>query len=77
MKREITIEEFYDMFWGENISEFIVTNEFISSNQEFIDEITYDMYRIYINSETTLNILSRITESMFKNLKVYNPNVKI
>lgn len=77
MNKDLTIEDFYNVFWGDYVSKYIVTTEMIINNQEFIDEITYDMYRIYMNTEINISVLARMAESFFKNFRIYSPNVKI
>lgn len=70
---EKTIEEFYDLFWGEYVSRLVAPDTLLRDNQEFIDEITYDMYRLYSISKIDINILKRITESFIKNMRIYKP----
>lgn len=69
----MTIEEFYSEFWGNKVSEYVVTTEMIIENQEFIDEITFEMYRMFLNADIPMNILARMTESFFKNMRIYKP----
>lgn len=61
----ITIEEFYDYLW-EEVSDSIVPTLFLHNNQEFINSVTFDLYRIHnmTNGLITVRHLARIVESM-------------
>lgn len=61
----LTYNEFYEQLWG-NISDNIVSEEFLNSNPEYIDALTFEMYRMYDMDETLqFTTLRRLTESFF------------
>lgn len=65
---EYTIDEFFDLLW-EEVSDSIVPTLFLHKNQEFIDTITFDLYRIYSMTKgvTTIGQLARVVESIIGN----------
>lgn len=73
MEEEYTIEDFYADLWGQHVSEKVVPTQLIQTNQEFIDEITYELFRLHENAKIPLNILSRIAEAFIKNMRIYQP----
>lgn len=71
--QELTYEEFYDLLW-EDVSEKIVSTSYLDENEDFISNMSFDLYRIYqMNSVLTIRILSRMTESYFFNLFRFQP----
>ena len=66
------LSEFSESLWI-NVSQKIVTDSYIETYKDFIDEISYDMWKEYHNSEQELSILmfSRMVESFFFNLFHY------
>ena len=61
----LTYNEFYEQLWG-NISDNIVSEEFLNSNPEYIDAFTFELYRMYDMDETLqFTTLRRLTESFF------------
>jgi len=71
--QEITYEEFYDILW-ENVSEKIVSTMYLDENDDYINSITFDLYRLYqMNCGITIRIVGRMLESSFFNLFRYKP----
>jgi len=71
--QELTYEEFYDLLW-EDVSEKIVSTAYLDENEDFINSITFDMYRLFqMNYNITIRSLSRIIESFFFNLFRFDP----
>lgn len=64
----LNIEEFYDILWNE-VSENIVPTLFIYKNSDYIDSITFDLFRIHnmTSGIVTIRHLARIVESMLGN----------
>ena len=61
----LTYNEFYEQLWG-NISDNIVSEEFLNSNPEYIDALTFEIYSMYDMDETLqFTTLRRLTESFF------------
>ena len=61
----LTYNEFYEQLWG-NISDNIVSEEFLNSNPEYIDALTFELYRMNDMDETLqFTTLRRLTESFF------------
>ena len=44
--QELTYEEFYDLLW-EDISEKIVSTSYLDEYEDFISNLTFDMFRLY------------------------------
>lgn len=77
MKQHMAYEDFYEQLWG-NISARIVSEDYITNNQEFIDTITFDVYRLYeMDDSLTFSVVKRMVESFFFALFRYQPEVKV
>lgn len=71
--QELTYEEFYDLLW-EDVSEKIVSTSYLDENEDFVSNMSFDLYRAYqMNSVLTIRTLSRITEAYFFNLFRFQP----
>ena len=69
----LTYNEFYEQLWG-NISDNIVSEEFLNSIPEYIDALTFELYRMYDMDETLqFTTLRRLTESFFFTLYRLKP----
>ena len=63
--QELTYEEFYDLIW-EDVSEKIVSTSYLDEYEDFVSNLTFDMYRLYqMNNCLTIRLISRIIESFF------------
>ena len=72
--QELTYEEFYDLLW-EDVSEKIVSTSYLDEFEDFVSNITFDMYRLYqMNSCLTIRLLSRMLESFFFNSFRFKPS---
>lgn len=67
------VEQFYSVFWGEYVSKYVVPTDMMINNQEFFDELNYEMYQTHKMTGISLNQLARITESFIKNMIIYKP----
>jgi len=71
--QEITYEEFYDLLW-ENVSENIVSTKYLDENDDYISNMTFDLYRLFqMNGTMSIRALGRILESFFFNFFRYKP----
>lgn len=60
----IDYDNFYNQLWGE-ISSSIISEEFVLQNKEFIDTVTFDLYRIYeMDGNTSITLIRRILVSI-------------
>lgn len=60
-------EEFYNELWGK-ISSTIISEEFVLQNKEFVDTITFDLYRIYeMDGNISITLIRRILVSILFN----------
>jgi hypothetical protein len=74
--QDITYEEFYDLLW-ENVSENIVSTIYLDENDEYINSMTFDLYRLYqMNCGITIRVLGRILESSFFNMFRHKPRTE-
>lgn len=72
--QELTYEEFYDLLW-EDVSEKIVSTAYLDEYDDYINNITFDMFRIYqMNSCLTIRLISRMVESFFFNKFRFKPS---
>ena len=63
--QELTYEEFYDLLW-EDVSEKIVSTSYLDEFEDFISNLTFDMFRLYqMNSCLTIRLIARMAESFF------------
>lgn len=71
--QELTYEEFYDLLW-EDVSEKIVSTAYLDENEDFISNLTFDLFRLYqMNPVLTIRVMSRMTESFFFNTFRFQP----
>jgi hypothetical protein len=68
---DINLEEFVDLIWQDNVSEKVVSSAYYAENEDFILACTYDIYRLFQNSDITIRIIARMFESFFFNLFRY------
>ncbi len=75
MFEKIDFEEFIQEVWNQ-VNATIVSDKFWSSNHEFIREVTYDLYTIYVKSECfNLGIYARLLEAYLSKLLKYQVRV--
>jgi hypothetical protein len=71
--QELTYEEFYDLLW-EDVSEKIVSTLYLDEFEDFISNLTFDMFRLYqMNNCLTIRLISRMTESFFFHTFRFHP----
>jgi hypothetical protein len=71
--QELTYEEFYDLIW-EDISEKVVSTSYLDENDDYISNLTFDLYRLYqMNSPMTIRLIARMLESFFFNTFRFQP----
>lgn len=78
-KMNYSLEQFREMIWDDYISEFTISTPFIEKNREFLDEVTFDVYRLFRMhkgdiEEKDIVIMSRILESFIINSFRYRPD---
>lgn len=67
----IQFEEFDEILW-ESVSEKVVSNRYLDEYPDFIENLTFDFYKLHIQGGVDIKILSKILESMFFSLFRYN-----
>lgn len=72
-KRYTDIEEFYDVFWTEYISQNAVSDGYMAIHNDLIWEITFQAYEIWRKSEASIGVVARIVESTILAFFNYNP----
>jgi hypothetical protein len=71
--QEISYEDFYDMVW-DDVSERIVSTDYVNQYEDFIGNITFDFFRKYQMENTlTIRTISRFIEIFFFNLFRFQP----
>jgi len=71
--QELSYEEFYDLLW-EDVSEKIVSTLYLDEFEDFISNLTFDMFRLYqMNNCLTIRLISRMAESFFFHTFRFHP----
>lgn len=66
---KLNYEEFYDYVWDEYIHESVVSNRFLDNNSDLVDNITYDVFHVYKQSQNVSEtIFAKIVEQSFKSM---------
>ena len=74
--QELSYEEFYDLLW-EDVSEKIVSTSYLDKFEDFTNNLTFDMYRLYqMNSCLTIRLISRMVESFFFHTFRFQPGTQ-
>jgi len=61
----VNIRRVYDLLW-EDVSEKIVSTSYLDEYEDFISNLTFDMFRLYqMNNCLSIRLLSRMVESFF------------
>lgn len=69
----MTLEEFQVYFWS-YISENTVSNmDRISTNTDFCESVCYDCYRIYDQSNISIDIICKLAENILFDVKRFKP----
>lgn len=63
----LKFEEFNEELW-DYVSEKIVSNKYLDDHQEFIENLTFDLYTLHLKGEIELKIIGKFTEIYFFNL---------
>ena len=72
--QELTYEEFYDLVW-EDVSEKIVSTSYLDEYEDFVSNLTFDMYRLYqMHNCLTIRLISRMVESFFFHTFRFQPS---
>ncbi len=65
-----SIDDFYDIW--DNVSEDIISDDFWNTHQDFIRDITYELYRIELkNGKINIKVCAKRLETMFSSLFKY------
>jgi len=65
---KVTFEEFRDEIWDTFVSDKVVSCQYMAENEEFINSLTYDAYRLYTRSNVEIKIFGKTFEILFFNL---------
>ncbi len=66
--------DFYDDLWG-NIHASLINEDFVIKNKEFVDTVTFDLYRIYeMDGNIQINLIRRILVSILQHSKTFKIN---
>jgi hypothetical protein len=72
--QELSYEEFYDLLW-EDVSEKIVSTLYLDEFEDFISNLTFDMFRLYqMNNCLSIRLISRMVESFFFHTFRFHPS---
>jgi hypothetical protein len=70
----------YDTFrstlWSDFISDRVVSDMYIYKNEDFVREITFDAYKMYIKGGVDLKIIGKFFESFFDNMFRFSPTTE-
>ena len=69
-------DKFRHILWSEYISEKIVSDTYIEKNEDFIRELTFDAYKMYLAGGITLKIAGKMFESFFDNMFRFKPTTE-
>ena len=66
---KVTFEEFREEIWDTYVSEKIVSTSYMNENEGFINELTFDTYRLYLQSTCMdMKVFGKLFEIFFFNL---------
>lgn len=68
-----TFEEFEDYFWN-YINSNVVSNEDIRiNNKDFCQSVCHDAYRIYSQSDVSIDVICKLAEGILFNVYRFKP----
>ena len=73
---KLNFHEFYEYIWEDDVLEIIVSTQYISQNEDFIRQLTLDVYRLYELSDAPPSHSKKFIEIMFSNMFAFNPRTK-
>lgn len=73
---KLNFHEFYEYIWEDDVLEIIVSTQYISQNEDFIRQLTLDIYRLYELSDSPPSHSKKFIEIMFSNLFAFSPRTK-
>ena len=73
---KLNFHDFYDYIWEDEILEIIVSTKYIDENEDFIRQLTLDMFRFYELSDSPPSYFKKSIEIMFTNLFAFHPKTK-
>lgn len=80
MQEKLTYDEFYALVWEDSSwLEQIVSTAYLEENDEFVRNLTFEMYNIYEKSDIKPRLMVKFFEIWFFNLfrfKGGNENIK-
>lgn len=68
------LKDFENYFWGYMESSVSEDQRYLS-NKDFLDAVCYDCYRIYLQSDISIDVVCKMAENVFYNIKRYNPDL--
>jgi hypothetical protein len=68
------LKDFEDYFWSYMESSISEQQRYLS-NKDFLDSVCYDSYRIYAQSDISIDVVCKMAENLFFNIKRYSPNL--
>ncbi len=74
MTHDLEYSEFFVELWS-GIDGRIVSEEYMARNDDFINSLTFDLYRLSLMTKNMdIAVVRRIVESTFSNLSRFRPN---
>lgn len=71
--KNIDIEEFYEIFWTEYISENVISDGYLAIHCDLIWEITYNSYELWRKTDVKLSVIARSVEGVLLSIFKYEP----
>lgn len=73
---KLDYEEFSDLLW-EAVCEKTVSTTYLDQNQDFINSLTFDFYRMFLMDQSiSIRVLARLVEYFFFNFFKFDPEKK-
>lgn len=70
---KLNFHEFYEYIWDDEILAIVVSTKYIDENEDFIRQLTLDVYRLYELSDYPPSFCRKSVEIMFTNLFAFKP----
>lgn len=71
------LHEFYDYIWDDEVLEIVVSTKYLEENRDYIQNFTYDLFRLYQLSGTIKpQYFKKFVEIKFTNLFAFNPGTE-
>lgn len=72
---KLNFHDFYNYLWQDEILEIVIPNSYLDKNDEFIKNLSLDLFRFYELSDIPPQYIKKLVELFFTNTFIFKPKI--